>query len=68
VRSSGFAEVVDQHRRRARAERSVRKLAFFTPPLPLPAITFDLLWHRRTDSHPAQKWFRELIASVAANL
>ena len=45
-----------------------RKLVFFPPPVPLPAMVFNLIWHRRTDSHPAQRWFRELIASVAAKL
>ena len=45
-----------------------RKLALFPPPVPLPEIVFDLIWHRRTDSHPAQRWFRESIASVAAKL
>jgi hypothetical protein len=29
---------------------------------------FDLFWHRRSDSHPAQQWFRNLIASLAAAL
>ena len=45
-----------------------RKLTLLTPPVPLPEIVFDLIWHRRTDSHPAQQWFRELIATVAAKL
>lgn len=47
---------------------AARKLKLFAPPLRLPEIVFDLIWHRRTDSHPAQQWFRDLIASVAAEL
>jgi DNA-binding transcriptional LysR family regulator len=55
-------------KRVALASSAARKLKLFAPPLPLPQITFDLIWHRRTDSHPAQQWFRELIASVATSL
>jgi DNA-binding transcriptional LysR family regulator len=45
-----------------------RKLVLFPPPVRLPEIVFNLIWHRRTDSHPAQQWFRGLIATVAAEL
>jgi DNA-binding transcriptional LysR family regulator len=45
-----------------------RKLVLFPPPVQLPAIDFDLIWHRRNDNHPAQRWFRELIASLASRL
>jgi len=45
-----------------------RKLELFQPPLSLPTIVFNLIWHRRADPHPAQAWFRELIVSVAARL
>jgi DNA-binding transcriptional LysR family regulator len=55
-------------RRVALTSSAARKLVIFAPPVPLPDIVFDLIWHRRTDSHPAQKWFRELIAAVAAEL
>jgi len=47
---------------------AARKLELFQPPLPLSQIIFNLIWHRRADSHPAQAWFRELIVSVAARL
>jgi len=55
-------------RRVALTSSAARKLVVFPPPVPLPEIVFDLIWHRRTDSHPAQMWFRELIASIAAEL
>ncbi|WP_349258651.1 LysR family transcriptional regulator [Steroidobacter sp.] len=45
-----------------------RKLVMLPPPIELPEVVFDLIWHRRGNSHPAQQWFRELIASVAASL
>ena len=30
-------------------------LILFAPPLALPKIVFHLIWHRRSDSHPAQR-------------
>jgi DNA-binding transcriptional LysR family regulator len=47
---------------------AARRLVLLPPPVPLPEIVFDLIWHRRADSHPAQKWCRELIASIAIGL
>lgn len=44
------------------------KLVMFAPPVALPEIVFNLIWHRRSDSHPAQQWFRDLIAATAATL
>jgi len=44
------------------------RLALFPPPLALPEIDFHLIWHRRSDNHPAQLWFRELIAKLSAPL
>jgi DNA-binding transcriptional LysR family regulator len=43
-------------------------VALCAPPLALPDIGFYLLWHRRSDTHPAQAWFRALIGKVAAAL
>ena len=43
-------------------------LMLFAPPLALPEIVFHLIWHRRSDSHPAQQWFREFIAEQAVDL
>jgi len=42
------------------------RLALFPPPLALPEIDFHLIWHRRSDNHPAQRWFREFIAKLSA--
>lgn len=44
------------------------RLASFAPPVALPEIVFDLMWHRRADSHPAQAWLRDFIAAHAASL
>jgi DNA-binding transcriptional LysR family regulator len=43
-------------------------VAMCAPPLALPDMTFHALWHRRTDTHPAQIWFRNLLAQVASTL
>lgn len=45
-----------------------RQLVLFPPPMVLPNIVFDLIWHRRSDPHPAQHWLREFIAQQAAAL
>jgi DNA-binding transcriptional LysR family regulator len=45
-----------------------RRLMLFPPPVTLPEIVFDLIWHRRSDSHPAQLWFRGFISDHAASL
>jgi DNA-binding transcriptional LysR family regulator len=45
-----------------------RQLALFPPPIALPEIVFDLIWHRRNDSHSAQFWFRGVISECAASL
>lgn len=45
-----------------------RKLTLFPPPVALPEITFHLIWHRRSDGHPAQQWLRTVIESVASAL
>lgn len=34
-------------------------------PVSLPPVAFHLLWHRRSDGHPAQRWLRDLLISLA---
>lgn len=38
------------------------------PPYDLPRVRTLMLWHRRLDSHPAHRWLREIILSVARGL
>lgn len=52
----------------AQHAQASHRLALFAPPLALPEIVFHLIWHRRSDSHPAQRWFREFIARQSAAL
>lgn len=37
------------------------RLAMFDFPLPLNPVPFVLSWHRRNDSHPAQRWLRNCL-------
>jgi len=50
----------------ARQSPHWRKLSSFTPPVTLPVIGYDLMWHRRNDAHPAQQWLRDQVAAMAA--
>jgi DNA-binding transcriptional LysR family regulator len=45
-----------------------RMLVLFPPPVTLADVVFDLIWHRRSDTHPAQLWLRDLIESLAKSL
>jgi DNA-binding transcriptional LysR family regulator len=43
-------------------------LMMFPPPVPLPDIAFHMVWHRRHDDNPAQRWLRDRVDTVAAGL
>jgi len=55
-------------KRVALASPAGRRLVLFPPPVALPEVVFDLIWHRRSDTSPAQRWFRALMESTAASL
>ncbi len=40
------------------------RLIILPPPLELPKIPFQLVWHRRNDAHPGQRWLRSRIAAL----
>ena len=42
-------------------------LRVLDPPIELDPVVFVLSWHRRNDGHPAQRWFRDCIASLPAD-
>ncbi|KAA0595460.1 DNA-binding transcriptional LysR family regulator [Azospirillum lipoferum] len=46
------------------ASGHAERLCIMPAPLDLPPILFALSWHRRNDVHPAQRWLRDLLASV----
>lgn len=41
-------------------------LMIFPPPVPLPPISFHLIWHRRNDANLAQCWLRDTIVRLGA--
>jgi len=48
------------------ASRHASALRVLDPPIELDPVVFVLSWHRRNDGHPAQRWFRDCIASLPA--
>jgi len=48
------------------ASRHASALRVLDPPIELDPVAFVLSWHRRNDGHPAQRWFRDCIASLSA--
>ena len=65
ARTDMVATVLRRVALHAQASHQVTLLA---PPVDLPEVGFDLLWHRRSATHPAQVWFREWIEQVARSL
>jgi DNA-binding transcriptional LysR family regulator len=51
-----------------RASGLAAPLATHSLPLELAPVTFHLLWHRRTEAHPAHRWLRETIIHTALRL
>jgi DNA-binding transcriptional LysR family regulator len=45
------------------ASGHARDLCILTPPLELDPVPFVLAWHRRNDTHPAQRWLRDMVAT-----
>jgi DNA-binding transcriptional LysR family regulator len=45
-----------------------QRLVMRTPPLNLPSIEVDMLWHGRHDSNPAQRWLRQTLAQAGAKV
>ena len=42
------------------------RLQVLEPPLTIPGVTVASVWHDRTTNHPAQRWLRERLATLAA--
>ena len=47
------------------ASGHAHELCVLDPPLDLEPVRFVMAWHRRNDTHPAQRWFRDCVASLA---
>ncbi|QGY32707.1 LysR family transcriptional regulator [Pantoea cypripedii] len=55
-------------KRSALAGEKNEDVLMFNPPLEMPQIQFDLLWHRRSDASKAQQWLRQLVCEQAREL
>lgn len=42
------------------------RLQVLKPPLNIPGVTVTSIWHDRTTNHPAQRWLRERLTTLAA--
>ena len=42
-------------------------IAVHEPPITLPTWPLAMMWHRRTDTHAATAWLREVVAEVTAS-
>lgn len=49
------------------ASGHARELEVLVPPLELEPVPFVMTWHRRNDTHPAQRWFRECVTNSVPN-
>ena len=47
-----------------RASGHTAELVVLPSPIALDPVPFVLSWHGRNDGHPAQRWFRDCIASL----
>ena len=45
-------------------KHAMNELDFCKPPISIPPVNFDLIWHRRSSHSGRQTWFRNLIADV----
>jgi DNA-binding transcriptional LysR family regulator len=43
------------------------ELLVLPPPMELAPVSFVMSWHRRNDTHPVQRWLRDLLAETCAN-
>ncbi|UPG92722.1 LysR family transcriptional regulator [Luteibacter aegosomatissinici] len=44
------------------ARRYIERLDLFTPPVEVAGFCIAMVWHERTDSHPAREWLRGKLA------
>lgn len=66
LRTTGFAATL--LRRVALHAARDGDLLILAPPLALPEVPFHMIWHRRNDHQAAQRWLREVITQVSAQL
>jgi len=51
-----------------RAMSSFTSVKVVPPPFPFGGFNYDLVWHKRTEEDPAQRWFRSLVLECAGRV
>ena len=60
--------------RQGRADAAVNAMSTFLdlkvkkPPFPLGGFNYDLVWHKRAEEDPAQRWFRDMVMDCARRI
>lgn len=65
---AGSDYVVTMPQRMVESLAPMLHLATFVPPLALPPFSVAMVWHRRHDTSPVHRWFRDQAARAAAAL
>jgi DNA-binding transcriptional LysR family regulator len=64
VRTVDFVALVPEHMLRGRR----RDFRLFRPPIEVPGFDVIACWHPRVSRHPAHRWLRELLVTVAKRM
>lgn len=64
VEASELVALVPRHAARASVGRG--SLASYVPPVELPAVPIQMVWHQSNAAAPAHQWLRERIAKNLA--
>jgi DNA-binding transcriptional LysR family regulator len=66
VAKSNYIATVPQ--RLATPFLKILPLRMMPPPLELPAMSYSLFWHERTQHSALHRWFRSAVSNVAAEI
>lgn len=61
IERSDMVALIPERIARDRADR----LQMFAPPVPVPGFSIAMVWHDRTNDHPAQRWLRARLLAAA---
>jgi len=63
---AGTNLVLTTARRSLAALEEDPRFAVFDPPFALPGLTFNMIWHERTEADPGHTWLRERVVAASA--
>lgn len=64
IERSDMVALIPERIARDRADR----LQMFAPPLPVPGFSIAMVWHDRTNDHPAQRWLRTRLLAAGQSI